>query len=66
MKCPNCGAKITITNVSSECCNGNYYDYYCEYFTGRCPNCDKYWKWCDIYKFMESTIPTLIENDDHL
>ena len=62
MRCPNCGAEITITDVSSACCDGNY----CKYFTGRCPDCDNYWEWYDIYEFTESTIPILIENDDHL
>jgi len=62
MKCPNCGAEITITDVSSECSDGNYY----ECFTGICPDCNNYWEWYDIYEFTESTIPTLIENDDHL
>jgi hypothetical protein len=62
LKCPNCGTEIIITEVSFDCYDGNCY----EYFTGRCPDCDNYWEWCDIYEFTESTIPTLIEDNDHL
>lgn len=62
MKCPNCGAEITITDISSDCYDGFYYEYY----TGRCPDCDNYWEWYDTYEFTESSAPTLIESNDHL